>query len=60
MSRQSIAASKARLENEIRNLVPKVKHHPIADVKVMIDQRCKTSVDINFLRELGCTDRGTR
>ena len=58
MSKQSVADSKARLEAEIRALVPKIAHHPLKDVKALVDQRCRTSVDVAFLRELGCTDAG--
>lgn len=50
--KERIAASKARLENEIRNSIPKVCHHPFEDVVTIINERCKTSVDRTFAREI--------
>ena len=47
-----IKASKARLENEIRNSIPTICHHPFDDVVTIINQRCCTSVNRDFAREL--------
>jgi hypothetical protein len=50
--RQRIALSKANLETEIRNAVAKISHRPIVEIVQIVNERCRTSVDPDFIRQL--------
>ena len=50
--KKRIALSKEHLDIEIRNVVRTVSHRPMAEVVQIVNERCHTAVDPDYIRKL--------